>query len=210
MKKHILVLVLVFLSAFQAFAQRDTQVVHTLLGNNGFRHHGFYFAPVIKMTQINDEFAFMPGFKGAWTINRAVSIGFEGYGLAPSIRQDDIVNGISVRPLMGYGGFFVEPIIKSNELVHLTFPVLFGGGWGGYVEDWRRGIGSVDRFNDLIDDQVFWVIEPGVNAELNVANFFRIAAGVSYRFTEEVDLLNTEKDAFRGMNYNLTLKFGRF
>ncbi|MDX2301202.1 MAG: hypothetical protein NW226_00325 [Microscillaceae bacterium] len=209
MKKQFLILVLLSVT-IQAFAQREQQPVQTLVGRNGFKHHGFYGAPVIKMTSINDEFAFMPGIKGGWIINRAVALGFEGYGLAPSIRQENIVSGTKVRPLMGYGGFFIEPIIQSNKLIHITTPVLFGGGWVGYVEDWERGNDFDWDEGDLIDDQLIWVIEPGVNAELNVANFFRLGAGLSYRFTEDVELINTKASGFRGMNYNITLKFGRF
>ncbi|NJO02350.1 MAG: hypothetical protein HC880_12255 [Bacteroidia bacterium] len=116
--------------------------------------------------------------------------------------------GERVRPLMGYGGFFIEPIIQSNKLVHLTIPLMFGAGWVGYIEDWRRR-DDFDR-EDLIDDQVMWVIEPGVNLEINVASFFRFDVGVGYRFTQNADLINTSKNAFEGMNYNVTLKFGRF
>lgn len=183
------------------------QEVQTLLGNKS--HFGFFFTPVIKGSTILDEVALFPGFRLGWTINRVVSLGIEGYGLAPTITRSDIVNNQAIRPLMGYGGFFIEPVIGSKKLIHVTTPIMVGAGWVGYVHDWNE-----ERHNpnsdELLDDHVIWVVEPGVNAELNVASFFRVNLGVSYRFTQNVNLINTSKKAFEGLNYSLTLKFGRF
>lgn len=207
MKNLFVILFFVGLS-FCSQAQQQGQM--KTLFNGQFTHHGFYGAPVLKISSIDGDVAILPGLKGAWTINRAVSLGIEGYGLAPTIRRDDIIDGETLRPLMGYGGFFVEPIIGSNRLLHLTVPVLFGAGWVGYIEDWRNQ-NFLDNFDsDLVDDEIIWVIEPGVNAELNVARFFRFGLGLSYRFTQNVELLNVDQGAFRGLSGNITLKFGRF
>jgi hypothetical protein len=53
-------------------------------------------------------------------------------------------------------------------------------------------------------------IEPGVNAEIIVANYFRVDVGISKRFTQDLNLYNTPSDAFDKINYVLTLKFGGF
>jgi len=60
------------------------------------------------------------------------------------------------------------------------------------------------------DYDAFFVIEPAVELEFNLARFFRLAAAVSYRHTSEIQLAQTEKDALRGFNYGLTFKFGKF
>lgn len=208
--KNLIIVFLLMTFAFSAQAQRRSSEIQTLVGNRENTHHGFYFAPVFKASNFDGEAAILPGFKGAWTINRTISLGFEGYGLAPTITRSDIDPNTDVRPLAGYGGLFVETIIHSNRLIHFTVPVMFGAGWVGYVEDWSRDNFRRPFDDDLIDDQVIWVFEPGVNAELNVATFFRVNAGLSYRFTQDLDLVNTAAGAFRGMNYSLTLKFGRF
>lgn len=209
--KNLLFLSLLMLATLSVQAQnRSSSDIQTLIGKRGNTHHGFYFAPVMKVSNFDGETAFLPGFKGAWTINRTISLGIEGYGLAPTITRDDIDPLERVRPLAGYGGFFVETILHSNRLIHLTVPVMFGAGWVGYVEDWASDGNRNGFSDDLIDDQIIWVAEPGVSAELNIATFFRVNAGVSYRFTQDLDLLNTSAGAFRGVNYSLTLKFGRF
>ena len=219
MKNHILVFSFLLMS-FLGYAQDDptnkTQdnkkenEVQTLFGKNQKTHNGFYFAPVVRLSAIDNEFAVLPGFKGAWTINRSVSLGFEGYGLAPTITRSDITEDFKVRSLMGYGGFFIEPIIQSNKLVHLTLPLMFGAGWFGYIEDWSNQGSNHYNHDDLVDDQVFWVIEPGANVEMNIASFFRVGLGASYRFTQDLEMLNTPKNALRGASYSLTLKFGKF
>lgn len=213
MKKAILILALqlVFITTRAQTTETVTVVnnseVQTLMG--GKSHFGFFVAPSIKGGLVMDEPALLSGLRLGWTINRVVSLGFEGYGLAPTIVRDDILTNQKVRPLMGYGGFFIEPIIGSNRLIHITTPLMVGAGWLGYVRDWNDENNDVYR-DELIDKQVVWAVEPGVNAELNVASFFRVNLGVSYRFMAESTLMNTAPKSFQGLNYSLTLKFGRF
>ncbi|NJO02351.1 MAG: hypothetical protein HC880_12260 [Bacteroidia bacterium] len=86
MKNILSILVLFCLTLSLATAQVGSRSeVQTLFSKEGKTHHGFYFAPVFRVSEIDGDVAFMPGFRGAWTINRAVSLGFEGYGLAPTI-----------------------------------------------------------------------------------------------------------------------------
>lgn len=214
MKKIIFILAiqLIFISARAQTTETVTVVnnseVQTLMG--GKSHFGFFIAPVIKGGLIMDEAALLSGMRFGWTINRVVSLGIEGYGLAPTIVRDDIVNNLKVRPLMGYGGFFIEPIIGSTRLIHVTTPLMIGAGWVGHIRDWNDEQNNDLYRDDLIDKQVVWVVEPGVNAEINVASFFRVNLGVSYRFMPESTLINTAPKSFEGLNYSLTLKFGRF
>ena len=65
--------------------------------------------------------------------------------------------------------------------------------------------------------------EPGVDLEFNITKFFSIALGGSYRYTSDIYLQhkylndldetvykNVSKDALRGFNVDLSLKFGWF
>jgi hypothetical protein len=56
----------------------------------------------------------------------------------------------------------------------------------------------------------FYVVEPGVNAELNVASYFRINLGGSYRFVTGAELQDIGNDDLSGPAATLTLKFGGF
>ena len=102
---------------------------------------------------------------------------------------------------------FLEPIFFSNNVVHITFPVSAGSGWIGYHEDFDEG-----QFEnpELIEGDVFWYVEPGANVELNLARNFRLALGISKRFTQDLQLVDTSNDDFDKINYYLTLKIGSF
>jgi len=54
------------------------------------------------------------------------------------------------------------------------------------------------------------VVEPGVDLEINVVPLVRLALGASYRYTSELDLPATPKDALQGMNASFTIKVGWF
>ena len=173
-------------------------------------HNGGFGALSFKSTEFNNKDIVMMGIRGGWIINRAVSIGFEGYGVIPTAEYENIDpdRPVSSRAVGGYGGMFIEPIVFSNTIVHLTFPVGGGAGWMGYVVDWENN--NVSSCDDLIDGDVFWYVEPGASIELNVARSFRMNFGASYRFTQDLKLMNTSDDAFNAWNYFITLKFGRF
>ncbi|TAD97462.1 MAG: hypothetical protein EAZ97_12465 [Bacteroidetes bacterium] len=202
MKKYIFLLFLLFVFA-QTKAQ-DKDEMQTLSGNR--KHSGHYFALNFRSTTIKDHAAFLGGFKFAWTINRIMSMGFEAHGLVPNIRLDN-VSSSRVRPLMGYGGFFIEPIIASNKVIHVTFPIAVGAGWAGYVKDWND---PAVTDNKVLSDYTFWYIEPSANLEVNVSTRFRVGLGIGYRYLTDLELLNTNKTDFSGITYSLMLKFGRF
>jgi len=190
--------------------KKNSDEIQTIAGD--ISHHGFHWGFSFTGTNIGDanEPALLIGGRLAWTINRVFALGFEGKGLIPSVTINNISPDYQVRPLMGYGGFFIEPILFSNKVVHATIPIATGSGWVGYVRDWND-----ERHLDLddsgvIDQYIFWYFEPGANVEVNITRYFRVAAGVSYRYLPDFDLLNSAKKDFVGMNYSVMLKFGRF
>lgn len=176
-------------------------------------HRGGFGALSFRTTEFRDEAVIMAGVRGGWIISRALAMGFEGHGIIPTLKIDDIKapSGKSVIPLGGYGGFFLEPIFFSNEVIHFTFPISAGAGWMGYQEDWENTlIGSSVNGSRLIDEDVYWYIEPGVALELNVARNFRMNFGISKRMTEDLNLVNTENTAFDTWSMFLGLKIGSF
>lgn len=182
--------------------------IKTLSGS--MSHSGGFGAISFKTSEFRDETMVMAGIRGGWIINRTLALGAEGYGIIPTAKYDDLATNVDdVLLLGGYGGLFLELIFFSNEVVHVTFPVGGGAGWIGYELD-----GS-DRFNgdfdgSLLDEDVFWYIEPGADIELNVARNFRLVFGISKRFTQDLELVNTRSRALEDLNYYVTLKIGRF
>lgn len=182
--------------------------METLSGKNS--HSGGYGALFFKGSSFKNTSILIMGIRGAWVVNRSFGLGIDLNGLLPVSKYDDVdPAGLSEAILLGgYGGLLLEPVAWSKKLVHVTFPISIGAGWLGYVEDWE------DEYyyggGDLLDNDVFWYIEPGINAEVNITNYFRIDVGISKRFTQDLSLYNTPSDAFDKLNYSLTLKFGGF
>jgi len=184
--------------------KRNKGEVKTISGDQ--YHSGGFGAVAFKSSSYQDQTLIMAGIRGGWIINRVVAMGFEGWGIIPSATLPDVYPFADVGVLGGYGGFFIEPILFSNQIVHLTFPVSGGAGWLGYQERFS----NLDYNGSIVSDDVFWYVEPGVALEINVSRHFRMDFGASNRFTQDLNLLNTPKDAFDGWNYFLTLKFGGF
>lgn len=194
MKKLVFLLVLVF--TFSAFAQEATLI-------NGEIESGGFGGPVLKVTTINGENSVMVGGRGGWIINHSFVLGGGGYGLVTDVKPK-VSDSIHQYIEMGYGGLELEYIASSNDLLHLSIGMLVGGGGIGYKYE------DNNSFNSSHNRNAFFVLEPNINANLNVTRFFRIAAGVSYRYVSGLKSAVSTNADLSGPSAVLTLKFGRF
>ena len=180
--------------------------------------HGGFGGPVVKVTRINGQDAVLVGGRGGWIINHTFVIGGGGYGLVSDVRPT--VPGLfnQDKLMLGYGGLELEFILQSDRVVHLTVPVLIGAGAVGYRtgywgDDFDLSLGIDNKFD------TFFIIEPGIDLELNVVSFFRINAGISYRHVSGVgvptDITGTQRpltsnSELRGVSWMIGFKFGSF
>ncbi|MFK7952246.1 MAG: hypothetical protein AB8B73_05325 [Ekhidna sp.] len=188
------------------------QDIKTLSGS--MSHSGGFGALSFRSSEFRNEPIVLAGVRGGWIINRTLGIGVEGHGIIPTAKFDDIVPNRDVNILGGYGGMFLELIFFSNQVVHVTFPVSAGAGWLGYQAIAEDNTMPALSSND-IDGDVFWYVEPGADLEFNVSRNFRLAFGVSKRFTQDLELESlsgtiTSPKAFDELNYFITLKVGGF
>jgi len=188
-----------------AFAQEET-----LLGSGKITSGG-YGAPVIKYTQIKGEPAILVGGKGGWIINHSFIIGGGGYGLVNNIDANNTFAAMLSEPYLnfGYGGLELEYIVQSDQMVHFSVNTLIGAGGVSYrpsfFDEHRDNWNNWDSPSDA-----FFVFEPGANVELNVIDFFRINAGVSYRLISGVNFDDLKNSDLAGISGVLTFKFGKF
>jgi hypothetical protein len=186
-----------------------TQEAETLL-SPGISNGGFG-AVVTKLTTVNGEFGVMAGLRGAWITNHTFSIGAGFYGLAT---QNIVMDGSELGGTpgqdyfleMGYAGVEVEYVYPWHRLLHMSANVLVGGGGVAYIEDPHYD----DREDDPLDSDAFFIVEPGLYLELNVARPMRLDLGLSYRFVADVELPKIEDGDLEGLAATLTLKFGGF
>lgn len=211
MKKLAILLVLAMVATF-AHAQDDynNDQIQTIFSKR--KSNGGYGAFTIGYSQIDGKDALITGGRGAFIFDHSFAIGFAGYGFVNNLDYHSFLENQPRDFTLagGYGGIFIEPIIEGKRPVHLSFPILFGMGGAALVENYDiYNTNHFDPFYDL-DHDIFFVVEPAVELEFNLARFFRTAASVSYRYTSKIDLQGTSEDVLRGLNFGLTFKFGKF
>ncbi len=209
--KQLTILLLLALGINFASAQdryNDDQI-ETIFSKN--KSNGGYGALSFGYTQIDGKDAFISGARGAFIFDHSFAIGLGGYGFVNNLDYHTFWENHPLEYTLvgGYGGIFVEPIVAGRMPVHLSFPVLFGMGGVALVEDYGWNSWDYQPFNEL-DHDVFFVFEPAVELEFNLTRWFRTAASVSYRYTSNIDLFETDADVLRGLNFGLTCKFGKF
>lgn len=209
-------LIITFIAAFaftlsaqdSTFSKRNNSEMKTLLGSD--ITHGAYGAITIGYSQIDNEDSWLIGGRAAWILNHSVGIGFAGYGFANDIYLDEINNDKEAYDLVGgYGGLLIEPIFFSRELVHLTMPIIVGA--GGVTEAPHNYWEQEDYWdNKTYEASGFFVLEPGLEIELNLTRFMRVSGGASYRLASEIDIPNVDQNALNGFSTYFSLKFGKF
>lgn len=211
MKKIIGLIIVMGLFTITYGQERTKPEIRTLFGNDGETSHGGYGALTFSYAQIDGKDAFMAGFKGGWLIDHHFTFGLAGTGFVNNLQYQNIVYNSTVSLAGGYGGFLFEPVFVPFSPVHVAFPIILGAGGIAYVEydpNWNE----YDYYNEpkVWDANTFFIFEPGVELELNVARFMRIAIGTSYRLTSRLNLMQTDSYALNGFSGNLSLKFGKF
>ena len=197
--------------------------------------NGGYGSFSVGYTRINDQAAMIIGGRAAWIANHHFALGIAGSGFFSSIDNSyNYYEDPSQYYLAGgYGGLLFEPIIAPNYPVHVSFPVLVGGG-GVAAANWNYSNYNYTYNQNYYNADAFFVFEPGVDVEFNIVKFFRVGLGVSYRLTSNIDLkykyfdsngmeqvvgsnpdlnppgTNPTPTNLNGFNYNITFKFGWF
>lgn len=188
--------------------------------SDGKIDHGGYGAFSIGYTSIDNKSALIMGGRGGWLIDHHFTIGLAGYGFFNNVSNIDDAMVSDYNLTGGYGGLFLEAIIAPNNPIHLSVPVVIGaGGVTAIQTDWWNEY-HWEYYN--YDGAAYFVFEPGLEIEMNLVKFFRLAIGGSYRLTNGINLnynytdngqftsVQVPKDALDGFNAYLTLKFGWF
>lgn len=214
MKSIIITSCLLVTISLQAQRYVDTydpkdEEVKSLLGK-GNELNGFGGAD-LKITDLIGEKGLIVGGYGGALVNRRYFIGVAGYGISTNVEFDGMVAN-EEKPLNlygGYGGLLLGAMVGSKEVIHLSFPVVFGA---GQVEVSDRNFfpNSPNDAEFTIESSAFIVIEPGAQLEFNITQNFRLAAGVTYRYVTGTDLNNLSDEDLSGSAIVMSFKIGRF
>jgi len=210
-KLTLLTLFVAFFYTVNVSAQENySNEVRTLAGDGlNFYSSGGYGGFKMAYGAVDGLDAFFIGGQGGWVVNHRLVIGGGGMGFTSQGRFDANLNR-NYRFEGGYGGLLLEYFLQPTKLVHLSFPLLIGGGGVGYEpENISSGI--------AYQEAGFFLVNPGIELQLNVLSFMRIAIGGSYLFTSDVDLRYANNDQriatgnlLNGPTATIAFKFGRF
>ncbi len=185
--------------------------IRTIFSKN--RSNGAYGAFSVGYSRIDGNDAIISGGRAAFIFDHSLAIGLGGYGFVNNLNSHQYYGSNSNHEMSlagGYGGLLIEPIVTGRNPVHLSFPILAGVGGVSVVDvyNWEYW-GTYEPWNDYNYD-FYFVIEPAVELEFNLAKFFRTALYASYRYTSRVELYQTSEYVLRGFNFGATFKFGKF
>ena len=206
----LLILIFTFIFLQNLLAQEKTLVnPETEITSGGFG------GPVLKYTTLNNHGGLLVGGRGGWIINHSFILGGGFYGLATEVPVDVLISGDIILKNadnlnMYYGGLEFEYVVAPLQLVHLSFYSLLGMGYVGYRKILENEICEKECKEKGISGDVYFVFEPAINIEMNITTFFRINAGLSYRFTEGAEYQAIADNNLSGFNGILTFKFGNF
>jgi hypothetical protein len=155
-------------------------------------------APLLKFSQVNDEFAFFAGGRLGWIINSRYVLGLEGHWLVNDVPGPSTRTGLRPDLAMKYGGITLEYIIRPEDVVHFSLSSLFA-------------MGSVEYdFSPARDDDTYWVVEPALNVYLSLTQYLQLGLGVGYRYVSDVDLDVLEGEDLSGVAATLSINFGTY
>ena len=215
MKKYIVIITLCFSTSL--FAQDDKEM-KTLFGNSQIT--GGFGGFELKTSPVRDNINLFIGGHGGIIFNNHTYIGVGGYGI--STREK--FNGVDVRlpendpnrPLrldmtgFGYGGLYLGYTVAPNNLIHIDIPVLIGAGGVDLSDDNVTITNNDFTLKPSVESSAFFVAEPGLNIEFNMASFCKLGLGGGYRWIYGTNLENISDEELSGWTANFSLRFGKF
>jgi hypothetical protein len=186
MKKSVLIFAIICLSASCNFVKAQ----------DGWQVLGFG-GPIFEFSNVNGQVGFFTGGGGGATI-KGFFLGGYGMNLRSNIRQN--VENQTYNLRFEHGGFWLGYTFPNTKKVSLNLSSKIGWGEVGFLQG--------NQLNFI--KQNTFVFTPELNAEIKIARFFRVGAGLVYRLTDRLEsplLKNTHLNGFGG---NLAFRFGWF
>lgn len=196
--------------AAQDNSAKDNNQIQSLFHAKGY---GGYGAITNKFTYIDGRYANLVGFYGGFYLNHNFLMGISAAALTNDLRvpleyRDNPLEDLSY--MYGQVGLMNEYVVASNKAVHVAFNLFTGAGFTMQYDrdDWHDDH-EFDWDGDH-DEDWFFVVEPGVQLEINLFKWMRFSPGISYRAVVNSDARGLSDSKLSDISYNATLKFGKF
>jgi hypothetical protein len=164
---------------------------------------GFMWGIELKTSSIQHEPATQYGMYAGALFNHAVMIGAVG-----------AANVTHPRVNYGYTALMVQYTYKPANVVHLNCHLIFGSGSTKDYENEKSNV--LDNFGNVTGAK-FNIIEPGINAEINLGVKTRLVLGIAYRhvygidqYSEYISRSHVSDGELSGFNFTAGVKFGLY
>jgi hypothetical protein len=202
----IYLIMMALLSVATGFSQEN----QTIFKSSAVTSSSGYGAVSNKFSRVNGDYANIVEMYGGWFINRNFLIGLEGAATTNRLtvpEENKLWQGNRMTYQYGQFGMMMEFVTASTQKIHLNFNLMTGA---GFILQYDR-----DEYHDLHIDHdknpnFFFLLEPGVQIELNLMKWMRFSPGISYRRAFGSASKGLTDDELSSVSGNLTMKFGRF
>lgn len=171
--------------------------------------HGGHGGLIVKTTPINGQAALMLGAEAVWTLDNSVYVGVQGmsvFNSVDAVRQQ--ADGTPYLLWLNEAGVRAGYVHESSDLVHLTGGAFVGAGSMQLADRYFwTDPAAVETYGD---QQYYFIVEPEVAVELNVAPWMRAKLGASYRIVAGAEHEGITNGDLSGPAGALTLMFGVF
>jgi hypothetical protein len=173
---------------------------------------GAFGAPVVKFGSMAGQNAILTGGRFGWVIDSSIVLGGGIYALESRVKTN-IVDPISGQDiLLGFncGGIELEYIFFPGSKIHYSVDMFIAGAGTTY------GVANKNVPHSSYFSQNLLLVEPQVNIEFNIVNWFHLDTGVSYRIcvppgTDSFyDTGGIGLHDLQSLSAVLTFKFGEF
>jgi hypothetical protein len=196
--KGILVMMVILVSLSAEASAQDQDSTKSLFGSNVKVSE--IWTPEVKINSIQGNVGTLVGFYGGAVFNRTFLLGISG--------------GVNLsHPTVNYGYFGAvgQYIYKPANLWHCSGQLLLAYGSTKDYEDPKSGL--LDNFWNISGAR-FFLMEPGINLELNLSSRLTLVTGISYRYVtrldendENIEITHVTNSDMSGINFNIGLKF---
>jgi len=179
---------------------------------------GIYFAPEYQYGRVAGQFTSLGGGSFMVTLNKRLGVGVGGYTTFHPYAPNEINSTSPQQFNAHYYGARLEYTLFPNSKVHVSFPLLIGGGQanidstGNHFEGYRRGPHHGYPSGNSMS---FLVVQPGINIETNVFRFMKVFAGASYRIvsggeshTTNLSVESPTLGQLQGLSFSAGIKIG--
>jgi hypothetical protein len=166
----------------------------------------------VKLSTIKDDRTLLLGMHGGFVINRHFLFGLSACGMTTKNSFSGTHPGQTTTKQLniegGYGGLLFGATLFTKEVIHVTFPIVFGAGYLDVVDP--NFLGAFSNQEVTVEQSAFVVVEPAVQLEINITKNLRLAAGASYRYVTASSLQNIVNSDLTGFASSVSVRFGRF